>query len=128
MPKGFAELPGLRVEVEEVIFMPHLDAPEDRPHSFVYFLSIINDSKTVVSIRGRKWILKDKKGEITIVEGSGVVGENPVLKPGERFSYNSYHVIASDSEVTGTFFGLDPEGKGIRVSIPAFSLVVPGGP
>ena len=107
--------------------MPHLDAPEDRPYSFVYFISIINDSKGVVSIRGRKWILKDQKGGTTVVEGSGVVGENPVLQPGERFSYNSYHVIASDSDVTGAFFGLNAEGGGVRVSIPPFSLLVPEG-
>lgn len=127
MPQGFQEVPGLRVEVEEVIFMPHLDAPEDRPYSFVYFISIVNDSKEVVSIRGRKWILKDRKGEITVVEGSGVVGEKPILQPGERFSYNSYHVVASNSDVTGAFFGHNAEGGGVRVSIPPFSLAVPEG-
>lgn len=120
-------MPGLRVEVEKVVFMPHLDAPDDRPYPFVYFISIINDSTEVVSIRGRKWMLRDEKGELVVVEGSGVVGETPVLRPGERFSYNSYHVIASNSEATGAFFGLNVEGGGIRVSIPPFNLVVPEG-
>lgn len=107
--------------------MPHLEAPPERPFPFVYFITIINDSKQVIVIRGRKWILKNDKGETTVVEGSGVVGETPVLQPGESFSYNSYHVIESNSEVSGAFFGTNLEGKGVRVSIPVFQLKVPEG-
>ena len=125
MPEGFQEINGLRVEVEEVIFNPNLEAPEDRPYPFVYFVSIINDSNQALTIWGRKWILKDTAGEIVVVEGSGVVGENPYLLPGERFSYNSYHVIGKDSRVSGTFFGSLAGGEKIRVSIPGFNLVVP---
>ena len=123
----FQAVPGLRVEVKEVIFMPHLEAPPERPYPFVYFITIINDSKEVMTIRGRKWILKDDHGETTVVEGQGVVGETPVLKPGERFSYNSYHVIQSDSEVSGAFFGTNHAGEGVLVSIPVFQLKVPEG-
>ena len=61
-----------------------------------------------------------------MVEGSGVVGENPFLLPGERFSYNSYHVIGKDSRVSGSFFGNLANGKKIRVAIPEFNLEVPG--
>ena len=125
MPGGYQEISGLRVEVEEVIFNPNLEAPEDRPYPFVYFISIINDSEIALTIWGRKWILKDTGGETVVVEGSGVVGENPFLLPGERFSYNSYHVIGKDSRVSGAFFGTLANGKKIRVSIPEFNLVVP---
>jgi|TARA_B110000914_G_scaffold171499_1_gene152249 ApaG protein len=125
VPAGLQKLPGLRVEVEEVIFMPHLDAPDDRPYPFVYFISIINDSSETVAIRARKWILRDLQGELVVIEGRGVVGEMPELQAGERFSYNSYHVIASNSEARGSFFGLNAKGEGIRVSIPPFNLVVP---
>jgi len=125
--RGFQKIEGLRVEVEEVLYMPHLDAPPERPHPFVYFIAIINDSTKAIRIRGRKWILKDCHGDTMIVEGEGVVGESPLIKPGERFSYNSYHVIQQNSEVTGSYFGVDEEGKGVLVTIPSFSLKVPTG-
>jgi len=125
MQEGFLEVPGLRVEVEEVIFMPHLEAPEERPFPFVYFISIVNDSDRTLTIWGRKWIVKGGDGETVVVEGRGVVGETPLLGPGERFSYNSYHVVKADSEACGSFFGTVDSGETIRVSIPPFKLVLP---
>ena len=88
-----------------MIYNPNLEAPEERPYPFVYFISIINDSNEALTIWGRKWILKDVTGEVMVVEGSGVVGENPFLLPGERFSYNSYHVIGKDTQLFH-FYGL----------------------
>ena len=121
----FRELPGLKVEVEKVVFVPQLDAPPEKPFPFAYFIHIINGSTKTVTILARKWILKDGAGEVVVVEGSGVVGETPKLQPGEKFSYNSYHVVASNSEVSGAFFGVDSAGLGIRVKIPAFTLRCP---
>jgi ApaG protein len=123
---GFLEIPGLEVELEEVVHMPHLDAPEDRPFAFVYFISIINNSAKKVTIFGRKWILKEEGGETLVLEGEGVVGEVPVLNPGERFSYNSYHVIKTRTAVTGSFFGKDVDGGKVLVHIPGFDLAPPG--
>jgi len=125
-PESFVEIPGLRVEVEEVIYQPNLDAPENRPHPFVYFLSIINGSMETVTIRGRKWVLRDEGGEMTVVEGNGVVGETPRLDPGQKFSYNSYHVIRSRSKVQGAFFGSSESGQAVKVLIPDFELIIPG--
>ena len=122
---NYHELPGLQVEVERLVYMPHLDAPPDRPHPFVYFLGIENRSPQAVVIRGRKWILKDDRGKVFVVEGSGVVGQKPQIPPGERFTYSSYHVIASETEVSGAFFGMDAEGRRIRVTIPPFLLKIP---
>mgnify|MGYP000350757118 FL=1 len=123
---GFFEIPGLEVELEEVVHMPHLDAPKDRPFPFVYFISIINNSAEKVTIFGRKWILKEEGGETLVFEGEGVVGEFPVLNPGERFSYNSYHVIKTRTVVTGSFFGKDSDGGKVVVHIPGFDLEPPG--
>src|SRR5215217_6222459 len=86
------EYDGLRVKVDDVIYMPSLDAPVDKPHPFVYFISIHNDSPVPVTIRGRKWVVQEDEGEITVVEGDGIVGHTPVIEPGGHFSYNSYHV------------------------------------
>jgi len=125
VPTRFRELAGLQVVVEKVVFVSHLDAPPEKPYPFVYFIEIHNGSTEVISIRGRKWILEDDEGEKVVVEGRGVVGETPELKPGERFSYNSYHVVARRSKVRGTFFGINAAGEGVRVSIPEFRLEPP---
>ena len=127
MTGEFREVPGLAVKVERVVYMPDLEAPPERPHPFVYFLKIVNDSLETISIFGRKWILTDGSGQKFVVEGQGVVGQTPILKPGENFSYNSYHVIAEDSVATGAFFGLGQNGGGVRVRIPEFALKVPAG-
>ncbi len=58
--EALEELTNLRVCVEEVIYMPSLDAPEDRPHPFVDFSSIANESGNAVTIKGRKWVITRK--------------------------------------------------------------------
>ena len=108
-----------------MVFVPELDAPSEKPFPFAYFIHIVNESLEAVTILARKWILKDDRGEMVVVEGDGVVGETPHLAPSERFSYNSYHVIARDSLASGAFFGADVQGKGVRVNIPEFTLKIP---
>jgi ApaG protein len=120
----FRELSGLRVNVDKVVLMPHLDAPQDRPYPYVYFLTIINDSHESVIIESRKWILRDLDGDVLVVEGHGVVGENPHLKPGESFSYHSYHVIKTDTEARGSLFGRTESSQKLRVSIPPFKMII----
>ena len=68
------EFEGLRVKVDDVIYMPSLDAPPEKPHPFVYFISIHNDSPQPVTIRGRKWVVQEDEGEISVVEGDGIGG------------------------------------------------------
>ena len=125
MAQSFAELDGLRATVDRVAFMPSLDASEDRPFPFVYFITIHNDSSETVTIKGRKWVVADAEGGTLVVEGDGVVGKSPQLLPGESFSYNSYHTIASDSAAEGAFFGLTDSGEPVRVQIPRFEMKVP---
>ena len=121
------KLDGLTVRVDDVIYMPSLDAPDERPHPFVYFISIRNESGEKVTIRGRKWIVReDDDGEVTVVEGDGVVGQTPVIGPGENFSYNSYHVTRGDSVAEGAFFGETENGEWVFAKIPEFKLTVPG--
>jgi len=117
---------GLTATVDDVIYMPSLNAPEDRPHPFVYFITILNQSEETVSIKGRKWILtQDSTGEKIVVEGDGVVSQFPVIAPGEDFSYNSYHVIDKDCTATGAFFGVTASGRVVYARIPEFHLQVP---
>ncbi len=125
MPTAIRELEGLRATIDRVVFMPDLDAPDDRPFPFVYFITIHNDSPETVQIKGRKWIVTDAEDQRIVVEGDGVVGKFPHLETGEHFSYNSYHVIASDSVAEGAFFGMTDAGERVFTRIPSFEMRVP---
>jgi ApaG protein len=122
---AFRELTNLQVIIDKIVYVPALEAPPDRPYPFVYFITIDNQSPETVTIRGRKWVITDQAGQKIVVEGDGVVGEFPRLRPGEKFSYNSYHVIGSDSVAEGAFIGLTDEGVPFIVRIPQFKLDVP---
>lgn len=111
--------------MDDVIYMPSLDAPSDKPHPFVYFITVVNESTERVRIMGRKWVVREESGEFVVVEGDGVVGQTPVLEPGADFSYNSYHVTAMSAEVRGSFFGTTAAGQKVRIRIPVFKLELP---
>jgi len=125
MSETITELPGLHVTVDRVVYVPHLEAPVDRPCPFVYFITIHNDSPSTVTIRGRKWVVTDTNDQRIVVEGDGVVGKFPKLATGEKFSYNSYHTIGADSVAEGSFFGVTDDGNRVFTRIPAFEMRVP---
>ncbi|MBL6765869.1 MAG: ApaG domain [Verrucomicrobiae bacterium] len=123
MNDSFRELDGLHVTVDRILYTPDLPSPPDQPFSFIYFISIRNNSDVTVTIKGRKWVVRDTAGNVTAVEGDGVVGEFPTIPPGERFSYNSRHVLATPSgEAEGSYIGLDENGNRILVRIPRFEM------
>ena len=119
------ELPGLEVSIEDVIYMPSLDAPVERPHPFVYFIAIQNRSGMEVTIRARKWVITQDNGEKIVVEGEGVVSQYPQLADGESFRYNSYHVVSENSRASGAFFAETAEGELVFARIPEFDLNLP---
>lgn len=126
VPVKFANLPGLTVKVDRVQYDPDLNAPPEKPYPFVYYISIHNRSSEVVTLFGRKWVVRDDHaGETLVVEGDGIVGQFPRIEPGESFSYNSYHVIRHGSVAVGAFFGTTESGVPIRVSIPNFRMEPP---
>ncbi len=125
MAAKFEPLDGLSVTVDSVVYDVSRPAPPDRPHPFVYQISIHNASDQTVNIFGRKWIVKDADGDTLVVEGDGVVGQFPSLAPGQSFTYNSYHVIKSESTATGSFFGATSAGKPVAAVIPPFEMTPP---
>jgi ApaG protein len=122
----FVEPEGLRVTVDEVIYQPDVPTPVDRPHCFVYFISIHNDTQIPVTIKGRKWVVTNASGDVTAVEGDGVVGQFPTIPPGEKFSYNSFHLLdTATGRARGSYLGLDANGRRVIARIPPFELIVP---
>lgn len=61
----FVELKGLRVTLDKLVYQPAMQTPPDRPHCFVYFITIHNDSPHTVTIKGRKWVVRNDRGRIT---------------------------------------------------------------
>jgi len=125
MPVTFTELEGLSVRIDRVAYVPNVTAPPDRPHPFVYFITIVNESEETVTIKGRKWVVTDADGSQVVVEGDGVVGKFPRLTSGQSFSYNSHHVISSDSVAEGAYIGLTDQKLPVLVRIPRFEMKVP---
>lgn len=119
------EMPELRVTIDDVVYRPDLQAPPDRPYPMAYYITIWNDGPEAVTIKGRKWVVRDAKGDTISVEGDGVVGEFPNILPGESFSYNSYHIINSDSVAEGAFLGVTERGEAVFTRIPRFEMKLP---
>jgi len=120
------ELPGLKVELDKLVYRHGGDQlPADRPHAFIYYLTIHNDSDRTVTLLGRKWVIENADGTRLVVEGDKIVGDTPILPPGGHFSYNSYHLGSCDSRAHGSFHGLDEHGARIFVRIPAFDMPLP---
>lgn len=122
----YSEPAGLRVTVDRVAYQPFAPAPPDRPHCFVYFITIHNETEVAVTIKGRKWVVTNTRGEITAVEGDGVVGQFPVIEPGGEFTYNSFHLLDTRSATAqGSYLGIDTQGRRVITRIPRFEMVVP---
>ncbi len=120
------ELPGLQVRLDRLVYRHDPEnTPPDRPHVFIYFITIENQSERTVTLVGRRWVIEEATGRRQIVEGDKIVGETPCLPPGGHFSYNSFHITACSARVQGSFHGLDDEGHHVKVRIPPFNLAIP---
>jgi ApaG protein len=120
------ELAGLTARLDKLVYHHGgKSLPEDKPHAFVYFVTIHNGSDRAVTLLGRKWVLQNRDGSHLVIEGDKIVGETPRLNPGEQFSYNSYHVTGVDARASGSFHGIDEFGNRIHVILPPFEMSVP---
>ena len=122
------ELPGLTARLDKLCYH-HGGAslPADKPHAFVYFVTIRNATEHTVTLLGRKWVVQHADGTRLVIEGEGIVGETPRLAPGEQFSYNSYHVTGMDACALGSFHGVDELGHQVHVILPSFEMNIPRG-
>jgi len=128
VPKKSAslELPGLSVVLDRLDYsLGGAQVPPDTPHVFVYHLTIHNQSDRRVVLLGRKWVVVDANGRQQVIEGDKIVGQEPGLKPGEHFSYQSFHLTGGDAQASGSFHGVDAAGNRIHVRIPVIEMRVP---
>ncbi len=119
-------LPGLTARLDKLVYHHGGKClPPDQPHAFVYFVTIQNATEHTVTLLGRKWVLTHADGSRQVIEGDKIVGETPVLAPGESFSYNSYHVAGGDVAAQGSFHGVDEARRPVHVVLPPFVMRIP---
>jgi ApaG protein len=107
-------------------FISDQSAPEQDRYVFAYVITIRNDGTIPAKLLSRHWIIMDANGEFEEVQGEGVVGEKPYLRPGEGFQYTSGAVLkTSVGSMRGSYQMLADDGVEFEASIPAFTLAVP---
>ncbi|MBJ6132296.1 Co2+/Mg2+ efflux protein ApaG [Ochrobactrum sp. Q0168] len=116
---------GIEITVEP-FYLEEESAPEDNRYVWGYRITIANNSSDTVQLRSRYWQITDANGRVEEVRGAGVVGEQPVLDPGDSFQYSSGCPLTTSSGVmVGRYQMQNPAGRTFEVDIPAFSLDVP---
>lgn len=104
-------------------FQPEQSVPEEGRYAFSYTITIENQGDAPARLLDRHWIITDADGSAQEVRGKGVVGEQPYLKPGERFQYTSGAVIPTPiGSMHGSYGMEDDAGVRFEARIPAFSL------
>jgi ApaG protein len=110
----------------EPIFLEDQSAPDDGRYVWAYQIRIENQGERAVQLINRHWKITDGTGRLQEVDGPGVVGEQPVLKPGESFEYASGCPLTTPTGfMVGTYEMEYENGDRFDVSIPMFSLDSP---
>jgi len=108
-------------------YAPEHSEPEQGRFVFIYYIRIQNKGEQGVQLVGRHWLITDAKGKVEEVRGDGVVGEKPVLAPGDEHDYNSFCVLETNVGcMQGSYVMLGEDGRYFDAPIPAFTLAVPG--
>jgi ApaG protein len=107
-------------------FVPERSDADEASFWWAYTVEIANQGNMTVQLTARHWKITDGNGKLEEVKGAGVVGEQPVLKPGETFRYTSGTTMTTPSGImTGTYRMVNEKGDVFEAEIPVFSLDSP---
>lgn len=121
-----AETDGIVVKVRPSFLAGQSDPDENR-WVWAYQVEIVNLTPAPVQLMARRWLITDGLGRTEEVRGPGVVGEQPVIRPGDSYSYASGCPLSTPSgSMAGAYTMTDEAGCSFEAEIPAFSLDVPG--
>jgi ApaG protein len=110
-------------------YLEDQSAPDEGRYVWAYHVRIENRGGETVQLRNRHWKITDSRGQVQEVRGPGVVGEQPVLGPGESFEYTSGTPLPTPSGImVGSYQMETPAGESFWVQIPPFSLDSPHQP
>ncbi len=116
---------GIRVQVES-IYDEDRSAPQENYYFFAYRVRISNVGEETAQLLSRVWIITDATGDQQQVQGPGVVGEQPVLAPGEEFEYMSFCPLSTPvGSMHGSYRMVRENGDTFDATIAPFSLAVP---
>ena len=124
-PAYSAETEGVVVRVRPSYLAGQSDPAEGR-WVWAYQVEIVNLSGGPVQLVARRWTITDALGRVEEVRGPGVVGEQPVIEPGDSYAYASGCPLGTDSgSMVGAYYMMDADGRSFEAQIPAFSLDTP---
>lgn len=108
-------------------YIPSQSDPENHVYFFAYHVRIANEGVSPVQLLSRHWIITNANGTTQEVQGPGVVGLTPVIKPGEIFTYSSFCPLDTPvGSMYGTYQMTTQDALRFDALIPAFTLSVPG--
>jgi len=104
-------------------YLPEQSAPAQGLWTFAYTITIRNSGAVPAQLISRHWIITNELGEVEEVKGLGVVGQQPLLKPGESFEYTSgCRLRTASGTMQGSYFCVAEDGERFEVEIPLFVL------
>jgi ApaG protein len=107
-------------------FIPDRSSPQEGLYFWAYTIEIANRGGEAVQLKTRHWRITDALGRMQEVRGAGVVGEEPVLEPGESFEYTSGVPLPTPSGfMVGSYGMVSARGEQFDIEVPAFSLDAP---
>jgi ApaG protein len=107
-------------------FMPERSVVDKGQYFWSYTIVITNSGTETVQLRSRHWIITDATGRKQEIRGEGVIGEQPVLAPGERHQYTSGVPLPTASGfMTGRYQMVNESGERFEIDVPTFSLDSP---
>jgi ApaG protein len=116
---------GIRVSVTPS-YLEEESTPEENYFFWAYTVVIANEGNETVQLKSRVWRITDARGNTEEVRGPGVVGQTPVIPPGESFTYTSGCPLRTPQGImVGSYQMTDARGELFNVAIPAFSLDSP---
>ena len=108
------------------VYVKEQSAPEDYRYVFVYTITIENVGQVAAKLLSRRWVITDSNGKVEEVQGPGVVGEQPFLRPGEAYRYQSGAILQTTvGSMCGSYQMEAEDGHCFDAQIPAFTLSGP---
>ena len=109
-----------------VQFLAEQSMPQAGAYAFAYTVTITNTGDITAQLVARHWVIADAKGQVQKVSGLAVVGQQPLLKPGERFEYTSWTRIATpQGTMKGTYLCITEDAVPFETPVHEFMLAVP---
>ena len=107
-------------------YLVERSSPRDHEYWFAYFIRISNVGTETAQLLSRHWVITNTDGEVEEVRGEGVVGDKPVLEPGQIYNYNSFCNLKTPvGSMHGEYTMVKGNGETFEAKIAPFTLAVP---